>query len=372
MPVALPLGEAFNRLRKADPTILTTDDALLRQRRAMHVGIVNGMPDAVMKDTVMHFFLPLHHASGSTIIIPHQIRLEGLDRGEEAQQYEQDNAISLEYAQETGLDALFVTGSNIPNMPLKDTKFYPQMEKIINWAESAEGPTSTIYSCLASHAYMQIKHEIPRQLLSAKQWGVFEHRVKNENHPLTIGMDTVFDIPHSRWNGISEDKFIDAGMSVLVSSEDAGVHMATSRDGLRSILWQGHPEYRTNSLMKEWKRDFGNAIVARLKGERVESLPPFPENYFRGKSKDLIETFREKVLLGHFDDQIKKSGKLYMPEETERQIEANIPNRWSSSRRAMLGNWLAAIMDKTNFDRKKPFMEGVDPDDVFGLNRHEP
>lgn len=372
MPVGINPGEAFNRLNKADPSILTTEEALARQRRPLHIGIVNMMPDAVLKDTVMHFFLPLHHASGGTIVIPHQIAIDGIERSEEAKQYEQENCITFDQAREEGLDGLIVTGANVPNVPLKDTAFYSQIANVIDWAESDEGPTSTIYSCLASHAYMDIKHQISREKLPEKQWGVFEHRVRNENHPLTIGMDTVFDIPHSRWNNIPESKFVDAGLRILVASKEAGVHMATSEDGLRSIFWQGHPEYRTNSLLKEWKRDFGDAIVKRLNGERVESLPPFPKNYFKGESESQIEALREKILLGHFDAQIKKSGKLYIPPETEKQIEENIPNRWSSSRRALLGDWLAAIIDKTNYNRKKPFMDGVDPKDVFGLNHKEP
>lgn len=370
MPVGIN-GEAHERLLKADKTILTTEEAMKRERRELHVGIVNMMPDAVVKETVTHFFLPIHHASGGTIVIPHLIDVEGIERNADAREYVNANYITFDQAQEEGLDGLIITGANIADPDLKKAAFYDPLKKIIDWAESNEGPTSTIYSCLASHAYMQIKHEQPRQKLPEKKWGVYEHKVRNENHPLTQGMDTVFDIPHSRWNQITEQQYIDAGMKVLVASKDAGVHMATSSDGLRSILWQGHPEYRTNSLLKEWKRDFGNALLKRLNGERAD-LPPYPHNYFRDESHDLIENFREKALSGHFDTQLKTDGKLKIPAETERQIEENIPNRWSSSRRALLSNWLAAIMDKTHFDRKKPFMDDVDPNDVFGLNNKEP
>ena len=39
----------------------------------------------------------------------------------------------------------------------------------------------------------------------------FPHQVVDRTHPLVKGVNTRFDIPHSRYNGISEAQFENAG-----------------------------------------------------------------------------------------------------------------------------------------------------------------
>mgnify|MGYP003675035396 CR=1 FL=1 len=364
MPVASPKGDYLNRMKKIDPTVICVDEALTRTIRELHIGIVNMMPDAALKKTETQFTLPLHYASSGLQIIPHFISLEGIERGQEEQDYVDKNYITFDQAKADGMDGLIITGANIADPDLRKAAFFEPLRGVIDWAESDEGPTSTLYSCLASHAYMLIKHEEQRTPLNTKRWGVYEHKVHNETHPLTHGMDTVFDIPHSRWNQINEDQFTKHGMHVLVSSADAGVHMATSPDGLRSILWQGHPEYNTKTLLDEWQRDLGLTTAMRATAKPIP-LPPLPENYFKGRSLEIATKFNEQAGAGHnLDDK----NIARMPSDTYKEIQEHIPNRWSSSKRALLGNWVAAILDKTHENRGKPFMDSVNQDDVFGLN----
>lgn len=365
MPVVAPKGDYFNRLSEIDPTVISVGEASKRVLRELHIGIVNMMPDSALKATEMQFTLPLHYASSGLRIVPHFIALEGIERGEEFQEYVDQNYINFDQARESGMDGLIVTGANVAGADLSKQKFYNPLKNVIDWAESAQGPTSTIYSCLASHAYMLIKHDELRHPLEEKRWGVFEHRVRNENHPLTHGMDTVFDIPHSRWNEIREDQFLRHGMPVLVASDEAGVHMATSPDGLRAVLWQGHPEYRTNTLLREWQRDLGISASLRATA-KPEPITPVPKNYLHGTALDLVESFRQKVEVGEFYDARNKGN---LPPEVYKEVLENTPNRWSSSKRALLSNWLAAILENTHEERGKPFMDGVNKDDVFGM-RH--
>ena len=109
----------------------------------------------------------------------------------------------------------------------------------------------------------------------AKKWGVFRHQVVDVSHPLVDDINSVFDVPHSRWNSVYPQQFMDAGLKVLVTGDDGCVHLATSPDGFRTIFFQGHPEYDTVSLLKEYKRDV-NLYIA---GEMIE-YTPLPENYF--------------------------------------------------------------------------------------------
>ena len=85
-------------------------------------------------------------------------------------------------------------------------------------------------------------------------------------------MNTRFDAPHSRYNDISQGSSSRrAGLVVLAESPEGGVHMAASPDQFRIIYFQGHPEYDTTSLLKEYKRELKGFLAGEL-----DEAPPFP------------------------------------------------------------------------------------------------
>jgi homoserine O-succinyltransferase/O-acetyltransferase len=86
----------------------------------------------------------------------------------------------------------------------------------------------------------------------------------------------MFDVPHSRFNEIGRDQFEAAGLHVLVDSPEAGVHLAVSRDRFRFVFFQGHPEYDTISLLKEYKRE-----VMLFHQRRRETIRHFPRIIIR-------------------------------------------------------------------------------------------
>ncbi len=376
MPVALRKGEIYDRLSKIDPTIIVIDDKVKQAVRelTMHVGILNMMPDAALHATERQFVMPLHYAANGINIIPHFISLDGIERDDGSKKqgdmnykkYVEENYITFDQAKTDGLDALIITGANFIGSDLRTAGFYEPLTEVVKWSQSDEGPTSTLNSCLATHAYMSIIHNVERKKMHEKLWGVYGHEVKNEKHPLTRGMDSFFYIPHSRWNKITEQQFKDAGMNILIDSKKAGVHMATSPDGLRSVCWQGHTEYEKISLLLEWTRDLGLTQDRRLSGEPID-LPEFPYNYLKGKGASLAEEHRKKVEQGEYFNQIKKGT---LSPAIRNKIADNTPNRWTSSHRALISNWMGAVHSKTNIDRHKPFMDGVNPDDVFNLNNN--
>jgi len=189
---------------------------------------------------------------------------------------------------------------------------------------------------------MEFKYAQKREPRDSKLWGVYQHRVTDRTHPLVRGMNTVFDAPHSRFNRISTEQFADAGMNVLAASEDAGVHMAVSPDGFRLLCFQGHPEYDTISLHKEYKREWKRYQAGVIKE------PPYPEHYY---SDDLIARLQDG-LDNSFDD----AG-----------FEDLLENTWRDSARTVVGNWVGQVYQVTNVDRTQQFMDGVNPDDPLGL-----
>jgi len=178
--------------------------------------------------------------------------------------------------------------------------------------------------------------------------------VVDKSHPLVNDINTRFDVPHSRWNAVTREQFDAAGLRVLVEGEQ-GVHLATSADGLRVIFFQGHPEYDTISLLKEFKRE----ALLYASGENKD-FPPFPENYFSEFSKAVIKEYRLAV------ENSRKQGRP-APEFPEQLLARGLDNTWRDSAVEVVGNWMGAIYQVTNSDRRIPFMDDVDPDDPLGL-----
>jgi homoserine O-succinyltransferase len=51
----------------------------------------------------------------------------------------------------------------------------------------------------------------------------------------------------------------------------------------------------------------------------------------------------------------------------EEAIEAMLDNTWGDTAKALVNNWLGLVYQVTNLDRRKQFMEEVDPDDPLQI-----
>jgi homoserine O-succinyltransferase len=47
-----------------------------------------------------------------------------------------------------------------------------------------------------------------------------------------------------------------------------------------------------------------------------------------------------------------------------------LDNTWHDTAEAVVGNWIGCVYQVTHNERKRPFMEGVNPDDPLGLYGH--
>ena len=253
----------------------------------------------------------------------------------------------------SGLDALIITGANVIGPELSNQSFWQPLIEVIDWAY--EHVTSTLCSCLATHAVMEFRYKQKRYPLNSKQWGVYSHRVVDRQHPLVNGVNTRFDVPHSRFNQIDRQQFEAAGLHVLAESDEAGVHLAVSEDLFRLVFFQGHPEYDIISLLKEYKRE-----VKRYFSGEVSDYPPFPENCFSLKLQAILDEYRQQVatareLQGSF------------PAMPESLICTELDNTWHDTAEAVINNWIGRVYQTTNIDRRLPFQSHINPDDPLGL-----
>lgn len=354
MPLVAHSGlPTFDRLREQGHELLSLDRAVHQDIRELHVGFLNMMPDAALQATERQFIRLVGGSNPIAQFFVHPFSLPGLARGADTQAYIDEYYADFDTLREEGLDALIITGANVASPDLSHEAFWEPLAEVVEWAR--ENVTSVLCSCLATHAVLELLYGIERQRLPRKCWGVFSHRICEPHHPLLREINTRFDVPHSRHNDISRAQLEGAGLRVLVESEEGGVHMAASRDGVRIVYFQGHPEYDINSLLKEYKRE-----VKRFLAGDLDDPPPFPEHYFHPPAARIARDYVDRAT------QAREAGQP-IPRMPEAEIEEHLDNTWGDTAKAIVNNWLGLVYKLTDLDRKKPFMEGIDPDDPLGL-----
>jgi homoserine O-succinyltransferase len=339
----------YKRLMTEGRSVLPEGRALQQDIRELHIGLLNLMQDSALEATERQFFRLIGESNQIAQFYVHLFTLPEVERSKETQAHIDRYYEPFETLKAEGLDALIVTGLNAHGPELSDLPLWKPLIEVFDWAW--ENVTSTVTACLATHAVMEFRYGQKRQPLETKRWGVYKSRVRQRMHPIVQGMNTVFDVPHSRWNDISWNQFEAAGMRILVNSHEGGVHCATSPDGFRLVCFQGHQEYDTISLLKEFRRD----AELYFKGARAD-FPPYPDHYLSYDALVLLNEWKEKSL----------AAATFLPFPEDEVIEL-IENTWRDSGRAILGNWIGKVYQLTHMDRKKPFMDGVDPNNPLKL-----
>jgi len=336
----------FSRLREHGHEVLSLDRAVHQDIRELHIGFLNMMPDAALVATERQFIRLVGGCNRIAQFFVYPFSLPGLAREKEALDYIERYYSNFDELQEMGLDALIITGANVANPELEQEAFWDPLIDVVAWA--GDNVASVLCSCLATHAMLKHLHGIDRQPLPEKRWGVYSHRVCQPRHPLLREINTRFDVPHSRYNEISRAQFENAGLTVLVESEQGGVHMAVSPDQFHMIYFQGHPEYDINSLLKEYKRD----VLSYACGD-LEEPPPYPECYFSDKATRIAERFVAQAVQAASADHP-------VPGLLEEELAFELDNTWGDTAKAIINNWLGLVYQVTSLDRKRQFMAGVD------------
>ena len=118
---------------------------------------------------------------------------------------------------------------------------------------------------------------------------------------------------------------------------------------MRVVFFQGHPEYDTVSLLKEYKRE-----AMRYHSGGGDDYPPLPEHYFSVELCDLLNDYACKVRLARREAQP-------FPAFPEADLLPHIDNTWRDTAKAVFNNWLGLIYQVTGHERSQPFMRHLAP-----------
>lgn len=160
---------------------------------------------------------------------------------------------TLQQIRQRSFDALVITGAPVEHLPFEQVDYWQELQEFMDWGLS--NVFSLLYICWGAQAALYHHFGISKYPLPAKQFGVFPHRVIEQNISLLSGFDDVFYAPHSRHTEVRRadiEKVSD--LKILVESDEAGIYIIASQDG-RQIFITGHSEYDPLTLKSEYDRD---------------------------------------------------------------------------------------------------------------------
>jgi len=328
MPIVIDGGRVPNLLSQKTRA---RSERLAGNPEAIRIALINNMPDPALEDTEVQFYELLDSAAGDISLSLKLFSLPELPHSDAGRKHLHHFYFEFDDLLNSRFDGVIMTGTEPRQPDLREEPYWPALTKVLDWAETHTA--STVLSCLAAHAGVLYSDDVPRHRLSDKRFGVFEHK-KVRDHALTKGTGNTVQIPHSRWNELRADELAARGYEILLQSAEAGVDLFVKkkRESL-FVHFQGHPEYSTRTLLKEYRRD----IKRFLRKER-EAYPAMPQGYFDAATAKLLATFREGV--------VKNPREELLAKFPEAAVAGTLQETWQTSAASVYRNWLQYLLSK--------------------------
>jgi homoserine O-succinyltransferase len=294
------------------------------------VALVNNMPDGAFVDTEEQF-RAVASSAGTDGIEFELYTIKEIPRSEKVAEVIASRYRGLDELWMRPPDALIVTGTEPKHPQLRLEPYWPHLARLLEWA-AGHVPT-TLLSCLASHVSLLLFDGLERVPRATKCSGVFEGIVEGSGDPLATGLPPIFRLPHSRLNGVPDSALIDAGYHIVVGSRGAepGWSVATreQRDSL-FVLCQGHPEYGTLSLLREYRRDVRRALF----GQGAVPYPRLPDGYLGEEARNRLTEFERRAHATDIDP------RELWPTFPFDEVAATVENSWVAASGTLYSNWI--------------------------------
>jgi homoserine O-succinyltransferase len=126
---------------------------------------------------------------------------------------------------------------------------------------------------------------------------------------------------------------VQAGYRIVISEGQSGASWSVAArnhgDGL-FVLCQGHPEYGTLSLLREYRRD----VRRFLFGRGAVPYPRLPEGYLSAGAAATLAAFETHASASHVDPRELWEGFPYD------QVATSVRNTWEDVSSRLYANWL--------------------------------
>jgi homoserine O-succinyltransferase/O-acetyltransferase len=294
------------------------------------VALVNNMPDSAFLDTENQFRGAATASDGDAVEFE-LYTIKEVPRSEKVATVIEQRYRGLDELWMRPPDALIVTGTEPTQRQLQFEPCWPYLARLLQWA--ADHVPTTLLSCLTSHAAVLLFDGIERTPRPVKCSGVFGGTVENPSDPLAVGMPGVVRVPHSRLNEVPEAALTGAGYRIVVGSgsSGAGWSVATREHGdALFVLCQGHPEYGTLSLLREYRRDVRRSLF----GRGAVPYPRLPDGYLGEEAVGKLIEFERRAQATNLDP------RELWPTFPFEEVAATVENTWASASATLYANWL--------------------------------
>ena len=294
------------------------------------VALVNNMPDSAFVDTENQFRTALFAADAEGIEFE-LYTITDIPRSEKVTPVIESRYRGLDELWTRPPDALIVTGTEPTQPQLRFEPYWPYLARLLEWAADHVG--TTLLSCLSSHASIMLFDAVEREPRPMKCSGVFDGVVENPFDPLAIGLPEVVPVPHSRLNDVPESALVDAGYRVVVGSGSsrAGWSVAARKQAESLfVLCQGHPEYGTLSLLREYRRDVRRCLF----GRGAVPYPRLPDGYLAPGAEERLTDFAARARMRGADPRELWTSFPYD------DVAPTVENTWASASATLYANWI--------------------------------
>ena len=325
MPVMLTRNQFGNKLdvrRGARPARRAG-----RPEPELVIGLLNNMSVTALEATERQFTAMLNSASDGFSIHLKRYFFPEILQGDSAALYRDLGYESVESLWDSELDGLIVTGREPLTPSLRDEPYWNSFVRVLDWARNHA--CSTIWSCLAAHAAVLHMDGIQRVRSEQKHSGIFDC-TRVSDHPIAAGVPDRFRLPHSRWNGLAEADLTRCGYEVITKTEQVGVDSFVKQERGLFLFFQGHPEYQSETLLLEYRRDVGRF----LRGESA-SYPGVPRGYFGEEALRELAEIQRQAAKRPLEETLERLAAIFSATSRE--------NGWHASASTIYRNWLERI-----------------------------
>ena len=264
MPIKIPDSLPASRILEQENIFVMTEHRALHQDiRPLKIAILNLMPKKIETETQLLRLL------GNS---PIQVDIALVQVTSHTSKHTPSEHLFKFYKtfddiRDQRFDGLIITGAPVEQMAFEQVEYWDELCGIMEWSKT--NVFSTLHICWGAQAALYYHYGIHKYPLDEKLFGIFQHRLVVENHPITRGFDELFFVPHSRHATVSRREIERCPeLEILAVSKEAGVYMAGRRDG-RQFFITGHAEYDRGTLADEYFRDLQRGLPIHI-----------PEHYF--------------------------------------------------------------------------------------------
>ena len=249
MPINIPDNlPAVDELRRENIFVMTHETAAHQDIRPLKIAILNLMPKKIETETQL-----LRLLSNT----PLQVDIEFLQTASHVSKNTSVKHLNKFYktfedVRDQRFDGLIITGAPVEQMDFEQVDYWQEICGIMDW--SLTNVFSVLQICWGAQAGLYHHFGVKKYPLPKKMFGVFPHRIEKPLEPLVRGFDETFYVPHSRHTEVRREDIEAAGLDIITSSKEAGVHIVGDPSG-RLFFVTGHSEYDRFTLREEYFRD---------------------------------------------------------------------------------------------------------------------